>query len=73
LATQDLEDTLSGRVYIHVDLYGGGTAINIVVLLPRLRSVRREFKAAGHHALFVFTMFFNGGLVPTYMLINKLG
>ena len=35
---------------------------------------RKEFKARRIiNAAFVFTMFFNGGMVPTYMLINQLG
>jgi len=35
---------------------------------------RKEFAARGFFSLFfVFTMYFSGGLVPTYLLVNKLG
>jgi multiple sugar transport system permease protein/putative aldouronate transport system permease protein len=35
---------------------------------------RKEFKARGFLSLFfVFTMYFSGGMVPTYILVNKLG
>jgi len=35
---------------------------------------RKEFTARGFFSLFfVFTMYFSGGLVPSYLLVNKLG
>ena len=35
---------------------------------------RKEFTARNKiAALFVFTMYFSGGLMPTYMVVNKLG
>ena len=35
---------------------------------------RKEFTARNKiAALFVFTMYFSGGLMPTYMIVNKLG
>lgn len=52
-----------------------GTAINIVMtLLCAFCLSRREFFGRGIvGALLVFTMFFSGGLIPTYLLIRDLG
>jgi putative aldouronate transport system permease protein len=52
-----------------------GTAINIVMtLLCAFPLSRKEFTARNRvAAFFVFTMYFSGGLVPTYMLVNRLG
>lgn len=52
-----------------------GTALNMVVTMPAAYALsRKTFKARNKIMLyFVFTMFFNGGLVPTYMTINQLG
>ena len=71
-----LEDTRIWTGYINTLIYTvGGTAINIAATVTAAYALsRREFKARRViNALFVFTMFFNGGLVPTYMLINKMG
>ncbi len=53
----------------------GGTAINMVFTAMAAYALsRKEFVARRVvNALFVFTMFFGGGMVPTYMLISKLG
>ena len=51
-----------------------GTLINITVTFPAAYAVsRREFMPRRVIMLmFVFTMFFNGGLIPTYMLMRSL-
>lgn len=51
-----------------------GTAVNLLVTLPAAYVLsRKEFKAAKFIMFaFVFTMFFNGGLIPTYLLMKDL-
>ncbi|MDY3917769.1 MAG: carbohydrate ABC transporter permease [Candidatus Limivivens sp.] len=51
-----------------------GTALNLVMtMLCAYPLSRKEFKARGWISLFfVFTMYFSGGLVPSYILITKL-
>ena len=71
-----LEDTRIWTGYMNTILYTlGGTAINMIATVTAAYTLsRREFVARRViNALFVFTMFFSGGLVPTYMLINQLG
>lgn len=60
---------LNTLIYVFV-----GTALNMVVTMPAAYALsRRDFKARGKIMFyFVFTMFFNGGLVPTYMTISSL-
>ncbi|MCS7460334.1 carbohydrate ABC transporter permease [Paenibacillus doosanensis] len=52
-----------------------GTAINLIMTVAAAYPLsRKEFY--GRHvftALILFTMFFSGGMVPTYLLIKKLG
>lgn len=52
-----------------------GTALNIAITLPAAYALSRKgFKPRNKIMFyFVFTMFFSGGLVPTYMTISKLG
>lgn len=52
-----------------------GTSINIVMtILAAYPLSRRDFKGRNAiMALMAFTMFFSGGMVPLYLLINKLG
>lgn len=52
-----------------------GVALNLVMtMLCAYPLSRKEFRARGFISLFfVFTMYFSGGMVPTYILINKLG
>lgn len=52
-----------------------GTIINLVMtMLCAYPLSRKEFRASGKLSLFfVFTMYFSGGMVPSYLLINKLG
>lgn len=51
-----------------------GTALNLVMtMLCAYPLSRREFKARGVIALFfVFTMYFSGGLIPSYILVNSV-
>ncbi|WP_248926987.1 carbohydrate ABC transporter permease [Paenibacillus hamazuiensis] len=52
-----------------------GTAINLVMTVCAAYPLsRKDFR--GRHvitAMIVFTMFFSGGLIPTYLLVKKLG
>lgn len=52
-----------------------GTTINIALTLPAAYTLsRRDFIARGIFTVyFAFTMFFNGGLIPTYMVVKNLG
>lgn len=51
-----------------------GTSINLILTIPGAYALsRKDFK--GRNAimfLFTFTMFFSGGMIPTYMLVNNL-
>ncbi|MBR4655048.1 MAG: carbohydrate ABC transporter permease [Oscillospiraceae bacterium] len=51
------------------------TIISVVVtLLAAYPMSRADFKGKGFfNTIFVITMFFGGGLIPTYLLINNLG
>ena len=51
-----------------------GTAINLTVTMPLAYTLsRREFRLRRPlMALFVFTMYFSGGLIPSYLLMQKL-
>ena len=50
-----------------------GTALNLAVTMPAAYALSRpDFKARNKVMLyFVFTMYFSGGLVPTYMVVNQ--
>lgn len=52
-----------------------GTAVNVgMTILAGYPLSRRDFKARnGIMLFFVFTMIFQGGLIPTYILIRNLG
>ena len=52
-----------------------GTLLNMIVTMPAAYALSRpDFKARnGVMLYFVFTMYFSGGLVPTYMIINQMG
>ncbi len=53
----------------------GGTMLNMIVTMPAAYALSRpDFRMRNPIMLyFVFTMYFSGGLVPTYMQINALG
>ncbi len=68
------KDILTG--YANTFLYtAAGTTLNVIMTVAAAYPLsRRDFKA--RHLimfLFVFTMFFSGGLVPSYLLIKQLG
>ncbi|GIP29330.1 sugar ABC transporter permease [Paenibacillus sp. J23TS9] len=52
-----------------------GTTINLVVTLPAAYALsRKDFVGRNFFmGMFMVTMFFGGGLVPTYLLIKQLG
>jgi putative aldouronate transport system permease protein len=52
-----------------------GTIINLVMtMLCAYPLSRKEFSARSKLSMFfVFTMYFSGGMVPSYILVNKLG
>lgn len=52
-----------------------GTFINLAVTLPMAYALtRRDLRGKGLiMGMLVFTMFFDGGLIPTYLLIKDLG
>lgn len=52
-----------------------GTALNLAVTLPAAYVLSRKMFRARKiiMKLFVFTMYFNGGMIPTYMLIKDVG
>lgn len=52
-----------------------GTAVNLVVTIPAAFALsRREFRVRRIIMfLFSFTMFFSGGLIPSYLLMKQLG
>lgn len=72
---QIIEDARIWRGYLNTLIYvAAGTALNMVVTMPAAYALsRRGFKARNKVMFyFVFTMFFSGGLVPTYMTISAL-
>ncbi|MBB6729839.1 carbohydrate ABC transporter permease [Cohnella zeiphila] len=52
-----------------------GTAVNLLVTLPAAYAMsRKDFVGRNFFmAMFMVTMFFSGGLVPTYLLVKQLG
>ncbi|MFB9328050.1 carbohydrate ABC transporter permease [Paenibacillus aurantiacus] len=52
-----------------------GTAINLLVTLPAAYALSRKDFVGRHFftGMFMVTMFFGGGLVPTYLLVKQLG
>ncbi|HOJ08969.1 MAG TPA: carbohydrate ABC transporter permease [Clostridiales bacterium] len=52
-----------------------GTIVNIIVTLPAAYSLsRKDFYGRNlFMGLFTFTMFFSGGIIPTYLIIKGLG
>ncbi|WP_135557107.1 carbohydrate ABC transporter permease [Paenibacillus cymbidii] len=52
-----------------------GTLINLLITLPCAYALARRDMAGRHFVmgLLLFTMFFNGGLIPTYLLVKQLG
>ncbi|WP_341833422.1 carbohydrate ABC transporter permease [Paenibacillus pectinilyticus] len=52
-----------------------GTLVNLAVTIPCAYALSRKDLVGRNPImfLFVFTMFFSGGLIPTYLLVSKLG
>ena len=52
-----------------------GTAMNMVLTIPSAYALsKRNLKGRGFlMALFMFTMYFSGGMIPTYILVKNLG
>ena len=68
------KDIMSG--YMNTILYTLiGTCVNLVMTICAAYPLsRKELYGRGFvTALFVFTMFFSGGLIPSYFLVKKLG
>ena len=64
-----------GTGYLNSIVYAGlGTAINLVLtMLCAFCLSRKDFYGKGIvSSLLIFTMFFNGGLIPTYLLVRNL-
>lgn len=64
------------RGYLNTILYTvTGTMINLAVTLPAGYALsRKDFVGRKFFTLmFMFTMFFSGGLIPTFMVVKKLG
>lgn len=62
--------------YLHTIMYAtAGTIINLVVTLTAGYALSRpDLKGRKAFTLFfIFTMFFSGGTIPTYMLVRNLG
>ncbi|WP_394854685.1 carbohydrate ABC transporter permease [Bifidobacterium fermentum] len=71
-----LTDTRIWMGYRNTLLYSiVGTAVNLLVTIPAAYALsRREFKPRRIIMfLFTFTMFFSGGLIPSYLLMKQLG
>lgn len=72
---QIIDDSRIWKGYLNTLIYVVvGTTLNMVVTMPAAYALsRRGFKARNKVMFyFVFTMFFSGGLVPTYMTISAL-
>ncbi|GAA0316761.1 MULTISPECIES: carbohydrate ABC transporter permease [Oceanobacillus] len=52
-----------------------GTSINLLITIPAAYALaRKDFYGRGFFTgLFVLTMFFSGGLIPTYLVVRDLG
>ncbi|MCM3127909.1 carbohydrate ABC transporter permease [Paenibacillus provencensis] len=70
------QDTRIWSGYANTILYTVvGTAVNLMVTIPAAYALsRRDFVGRNFFmGMFMVTMFFGGGLVPTYLLIKELG
>ena len=71
-----LTDSQIGNGFKNSFIYTfSGTAINLVMtMLAAYPLSRRDLKGRGiFTTFFVFTMLFNGGLVPTYLVVKNIG
>lgn len=72
---QILKDSRIWNGYANTLLYVvAGTALNMVITLPAAYALSRKSFQTRNKIMFyfVFTMFFSGGLVPTYMTVSSL-
>mgnify|MGYP001007022263 CR=1 FL=1 len=72
---QIFQDMRIWKGYANTILYTtAGTLLNLAVTLPAAYALSREkFKSRKFiMPFFVFTMFFNGGMIPTYLLIKDI-
>lgn len=64
-------------LFISVERTILGTAINIVLVIimayPLSKSTREFYAQKIYMRLVLFAMLFNGGMIPTYLVVNKLG
>lgn len=63
------------RGYLNTIIYTTlGTGINLAVTLPAAYALGRKDFVGRHFftGMFVFTMFFSGGMIPTYLLVRNL-
>ena len=70
------EDQEIWRGYRNTIVYSVlGTAINLILTLPAAYALSRKDLRGRNAVMFgiAFTMFFHGGLIPTYLLIRSLG
>lgn len=72
---QIFQDSRVWTGYLNTIIYTvGGTFINLLVTLPAAYALSRR-EMTGRNFLtffFAFTMFFNGGIIPTYLLFRDL-
>lgn len=71
-----IEDARIWRGYLNSIIYTGlYTVIGLVLILPAAYGLQhRDLKLKKPlTAMFMFTMFFGGGLIPSYLLIKNLG
>ncbi|MBS4217479.1 carbohydrate ABC transporter permease [Bacillus sp. FJAT-49711] len=62
--------------YLMTFFYTGlGTLINLIVTIPAAYALsRKDFFGRGiFTGMFILTMFFSGGLIPTYLVVKNLG
>ncbi|MFS0726511.1 carbohydrate ABC transporter permease [Paenibacillus sp. 1P07SE] len=70
------EDAAIWNGYLNTIIYTAvGTAVNLAVTLPAAYAMSRRDMVGRNlfMALFMVTMFFSGGLVPTYLIVKNLG
>lgn len=73
---QIFQDTRIWLGYLNTMIYTlGGTFINLLVTLPAAYALsRKDMKGRNFLTFFfAFTMFFNGGIIPTYLLFQNIG
>ncbi|WP_020620904.1 carbohydrate ABC transporter permease [Paenibacillus daejeonensis] len=70
------EDSAIWNGYLNTIIYTTvGTAVNLAVTLPAAYAMSRRDMVGRNlfMGLFMVTMFFSGGLVPTYLIVKNLG